>query len=69
MKKTITIVDYGSGNLLSAKQSFIKAASLIDVDAEIQISNNPKNKVDNLFFLKHKEDDCKIFFACRVACT
>ena len=43
MKKTITIVDYGSGNLLSAKQSFIKAASLIDVDAEIQISNNPKN--------------------------
>jgi len=43
MKKTITIVDYGSGNLLSAQQSFIKAASLIGVDAEIQISNNPKN--------------------------
>ena len=43
MKKTITIVDYGSGNLLSAQQSFIKAASLIDIDAEIQISNNPKN--------------------------
>lgn len=43
MKKTITIVDYGSGNLLSAQQSFIKAAKLIGVDAEIQISNNPKN--------------------------
>ena len=43
MKKTITIVDYGSGNLLSAQQSFIKAANLIGVDAEIQISNNPKN--------------------------
>ena len=43
MKKTITIVDYGSGNLLSAQQSFIKAAKLIGIDAEIQISNNPKN--------------------------
>jgi len=43
MRKTITIVDYGSGNLLSAQQSFIKAANLIGVDAEIQISNNPKN--------------------------
>ena len=43
MKKTITIVDYGSGNLLSAQQSFIKALSSIGVDAEIQISNNPKN--------------------------
>ena len=43
MKKTITIVDYGSGNLLSAQQSFIKAANLIGVDAEIKVSNNPKN--------------------------
>ena len=43
MKKTITIVDYGSGNLLSAQQSFIKAASSIGVDADIQISNNPKS--------------------------
>ena len=43
MKKTITIVDYGSGNLLSAQQSFIRAASSIGVDAEIKISNNPKN--------------------------
>ena len=43
MKKTITIVDYGSGNLLSAKQSFVKVVNLIDVDAEIKISNNPEN--------------------------
>ena len=43
MKKIITIVDYGSGNLLSAQQSFIKAANSIGVDAEIEISNNPKN--------------------------
>ena len=43
MRKKITIVDYGSGNLLSAQQSFIKAATLIGIDAEIQISNNPKN--------------------------
>ena len=43
MRKKITIVDYGSGNLLSAQQSFIKAASSIGVDAEICISNNPKN--------------------------
>ena len=43
MRKKITIVDYGSGNLLSAQQSFIKAAKLIGIDAEIQISNNPKN--------------------------
>ena len=43
MKKTITIVDYGSGNLLSAQQSFIKVVNLIGADAEIQISNNPEN--------------------------
>ena len=42
MRKKHTIVDYGSGNLLSAQQSFIKAAKLIGVDAEIQISNNQK---------------------------
>ena len=42
MKKTITIVDYGSGNLLSAQQSFIKVVKLIGVDAEIKISNKPE---------------------------
>ena len=43
MKKIITIVDYGSGNLLSAQQSFIKAVNLIGVDAEIKISNKPES--------------------------
>ena len=43
MKKTITIVDYGSGNLLSAQQSLIKVSNLSKIDAEIQISNDPKN--------------------------
>ena len=42
MKKTITIVDYGSGNLLSAQQSFIKVANLANIDADIKISNDPK---------------------------
>ncbi|MDC0232865.1 imidazole glycerol phosphate synthase subunit HisH [Pelagibacteraceae bacterium] len=41
MKKKITIVDYGSGNLLSAKQSFVKAANLQNTNAEIQISSDP----------------------------
>ena len=41
MKKKITIVDYGSGNLLSAKQSFVKVASLENTNAEIQISSDP----------------------------
>ena len=40
MKKKITIVDYGSGNLLSAKQSFIKVITLSKINAEIQISND-----------------------------
>ncbi len=43
MKKKITIVDYGSGNLLSAKQSFVKVAHLKNINAEIQISNDPKS--------------------------
>jgi len=41
MKKKITIVDYGSGNLLSAKQSFVKVANLQNTNAEIQISSDP----------------------------
>ena len=43
MKKKITIVDYGSGNLLSVQQSFIKVINLMNLDAEIHISNNPEN--------------------------
>ena len=47
MKKKITIVDYGSGNLLSAKQSLLKVASLKNIDANIEISNNPKSLNDS----------------------
>jgi len=43
MKKKITIVDYGSGNLLSAKQSFVKVANLKNINVEIQISSDPQN--------------------------
>ena len=43
MKKIITIVDYGSGNLLSAKQSFVKIANSKNINAEIQISSDPRS--------------------------
>ena len=43
MKKKITIVDYGSGNLLSAKQSFVKVVNLKNINAEIQISSDPRS--------------------------
>ena len=43
MKKKITIVDYGSGNLLSAKQSFVKVVNLKKINAEIQISSDPRS--------------------------
>ena len=34
MKKKITIIDYGSGNILSAKQSFAKAIKTNDIRKE-----------------------------------
>ena len=43
MKKKITIVDYGSGNLLSAKQSFVKVANLLNTNVEIHISSDPRS--------------------------
>ncbi len=42
MKKKITIIDYGSGNILSAKQSFNKVIKENNLDAEVHISENPK---------------------------
>jgi imidazole glycerol-phosphate synthase subunit HisH len=42
MKKNITIIDCGSGNILSAKQSFTKVIKDNDFDAEVNISRNPK---------------------------
>ena len=43
MKKKITIVDYGSGNVLSAKQSFLKVCRKKNITAEINISNKPED--------------------------
>ena len=42
MKKKITIVDYGSGNLLSAKQSFVKVGSEMCIRDRIKISSDPR---------------------------
>ena len=42
MKKNITIIDYGSGNILSAKQSFAKVIKTHNLDAEVCISENIK---------------------------
>jgi len=47
MKKKITIVDYGSGNLLSAKQSFVKVANLKNINVEIQISSDPRRLMES----------------------
>ena len=38
--KQITIVDYGSGNVLSAQQSFLKVAKDNNIKAKVEISNN-----------------------------
>ena len=43
MKKTVVIVDYGLGNILSAKQSFLKVISDYKIDAKVKITNNPKD--------------------------
>ena len=42
MKKNITIIDYGSGNILSAKQSFARVIKTENIDADVCISDNPK---------------------------
>ena len=40
MKKKITIVDYGSGNIFSAQQSFLKVIREKKINAEVKISSN-----------------------------
>jgi len=40
MKKKITIVDYGLGNILSAEQSFIKVIKDNQINAEVKISHS-----------------------------
>ena len=41
MKKNITIINYGSGNILSAKQSFARVINKENLDADVCISGNP----------------------------
>ena len=43
MKKNITILDCGSGNILSAMQSFAKVVKVNNFDAEVKISGNPSS--------------------------
>ena len=38
--KQITIIDYGSGNVLSAQKSFIKVAKDNKIQSKVLISNN-----------------------------
>src|SRR6056300_525474 len=40
MKKNITIIDYGSGNILSAKQSFARVINKENIDADVCVSGN-----------------------------
>ena len=42
MKKTITIVDYGSGNLRSAAKALQAAANNINLSSKIEITSDPK---------------------------
>ena len=41
--KQITIVDYGSGNVLSAQKSFIKVTNELKLEAKVIISKNIKD--------------------------
>ena len=43
MKKNVTIIDYGSGNILSAMQSFAKVIKINNLDADVKISRNPES--------------------------
>ena len=43
MKKKISIVDYGLGNVLSAQQSFIKVANDNKIKANVVITNQANN--------------------------
>ena len=43
MKRNITIIDYGSGNILSAMQSFAKVIKVYNLDADVKISKNPES--------------------------
>lgn len=42
MSETVTIIDYGSGNLRSAAKAFERAASELDSPAQIVVTDNPE---------------------------
>ena len=42
MKKNITIINYGSGNILSAKQSFARVIKTENIDADVCVSSKPE---------------------------
>ena len=46
MKKKITIIDYGLGNILSAQQSFLKSIKDNSINAEVVITNKPKDIIN-----------------------
>jgi glutamine amidotransferase len=45
MKKKVVIVDYGLGNIVSAQQSFLKVLNNNNIDAQVIISNDPKDVI------------------------
>ena len=47
MKKKITIVDYGLGNIVSAQQSFLKATKEKKLHADVVISCSPNDVLDS----------------------
>ena len=47
MKKKVTIVDYGLGNILSAQQSFLKVANDNNINASVVITNKPQIIADS----------------------
>ena len=46
MKKKITIVDYGLGNIVSAQQSFLKVTKEKTLNAEVIISSSPNDVLE-----------------------
>tara|TARA_B110000438_G_scaffold302880_1_gene362096 strand:- start:2593 stop:3228 length:636 start_codon:yes stop_codon:yes gene_type:complete len=47
MKKKISIVDYGLGNIVSAKQSFLRVIEEKNLNAEVVISKNPSEILES----------------------
>ena len=51
--KNITIIDYGSGNILSAKQSFAKVIKTYNLDADVCISGDPYSIKESTHVVLH----------------